>query len=282
MSDAAPPPDETGPDEQSKLDEIIATRRQKVAQLRAAGVEPYPVNARPTHTVAEVRERWSDLEPGEETGTTVTVAGRLVGKREMGKLRFLVLREGGVDLQLFVPIANLDDASRELVDLLDTGDWISAEGEVMASKKGELSVKPATLTLLGKALRPLPDKHKGLADIEQRYRQRELDLVVNEDTRRIFRVRAQVVKALREELDERGFIEVETPMLHPIAGGATARPFVTHHNSLDTDLFLRIAPELYLKRLIAGGLPRVYELNRSFRNEGMSPRHNPEYTMLET
>ena len=290
MSDEQPPPpDADDPtassdpaDEQSKLDEIVATRRQKVADLRAMGVEPYPVHARPTHTLAEVREAWADLAAGEETGTTVSVAGRLVGKREMGKLRFLVLREGGVDLQLFVPLANLDDASRDLVDLLDTGDWIAAEGEVMASKKGELSVKPATVTLLGKALRPLPDKHKGLADIEQRYRQRELDLVVNEDTRRVFETRARVVKALRDELDERGFVEVETPMLHPIPGGATARPFVTHHNALDADLYLRIAPELYLKRLVAGGMPRVYELNRSFRNEGMSPRHNPEYTMLET
>jgi lysyl-tRNA synthetase class 2 len=179
-------------------------------------------------------------------------------------------------------VKQLDDASAALVDGLDAGDWIGAEGEVMASKKGELSVRPSTLTLLGKSLRPLPDKHKGLTDVEQRYRQRELDLVVNADTRRVFSVRARVVKALRDELDERGFVEVETPMLHPIPGGATARPFVTHHNTLDTDLYLRIAPELYLKRLIAGGFRRVYEINRSFRNEGMSPRHNPEYTMLET
>jgi lysyl-tRNA synthetase class 2 len=269
-------------DDRSMLDGIIAGRRAKVAQLREAGVEPYPVRFAPTHTLAGVRAGWSDLEPGAETGEQVTVAGRLVARREMGKLRFLVLREDGVDLQLFCPVKALDEASRELMDLLDVGDWLGATGEVMASKKGELSVKPATLTLLGKSLRPLPDKWHGLTDTEARFRQRELDLVVNADARRVFEIRAAVLKALRAELDERGFVEVETPMLHPIPGGATARPFVTHHNALDTDLYLRIAPELYLKRLIAGGMPRVYEINRSFRNEGMSPRHNPEFTMLET
>jgi lysyl-tRNA synthetase class 2 len=282
VTDEYDPTPVADPDDRSKLDEIVAGRRQKVADLRAAGVEPYPASFRPTHTVAEVRHGWADIAPGDETGEIVVIAGRIVGKREMGKLRFLVLREDGDDIQLFVPVKQLDDASAALVDGLDAGDWIGAEGEVMASKKGELSVRPSTLTLLGKSLRPLPDKHKGLTDVEQRYRQRELDLVVNADTRRVFSVRARVVKALRDELDERGFVEVETPMLHPIPGGATARPFVTHHNTLDTDLYLRIAPELYLKRLIAGGFRRVYEINRSFRNEGMSPRHNPEYTMLET
>jgi lysyl-tRNA synthetase, class II len=205
----------------------------------------------------------------------VTVAGRLVAKREMGKLRFLVLREDGVDLQLFCPVKALDDASRDLLDHLDVGDWVGATGEVMASKKGELSVKPATLTLLGKGLRPLPDKWHGLTDTEARFRQREVDLVVNPEARRVFEVRSAVLKALRAEMDERGFVEVETPMLHPIPGGATAKPFVTHHNALDTDLYLRIAPELYLKRLIAGGMRRVYEINRNFRNEGMSPRTTP-------
>ena len=281
-TDEQPTPADDERDEQSKLDEILATRRQKIADLRAAGVDPYPPKFAPTHTVAEVREAWADIEPGHETGEVVRVAGRIVGKREMGKLRFLPLREDGVDLQLFVPVKNLDEASQALIDVLDAGDWVGVEGEVMASKKGELSVKPSTITLLGKAIRPLPDKHKGVTDVEQRYRQRELDLAVNEDTRRVFRIRSQVLKAIRAELDERGFVEVETPMLHPIPGGATARPFVTHHNTLDVDLYLRIAPELYLKRLIVGGFPRVYEINRSFRNEGMSPRHNPEFTMLET
>jgi lysyl-tRNA synthetase, class II len=266
----------------TKFDEIVATRRAKVEQLRADGVEPYPVRFRPSHTVAEVRAAYPALEPGAETGDEVTVAGRLVAKREMGKLRFLVLREDGTDLQLFCPVKALDEPSRALIDHLDVGDWIGATGEVMASKKGELSVKPATLTLLGKGLRPLPDKWHGLTDTEARFRQREVDLVVNPEARRVFEVRSAVLSSLRAEMDGRGFIEVETPMLHPIPGGATARPFVTHHNALDTDLYLRIAPELYLKRLIAGGMRRVYEVNRNFRNEGMSPRHNPEFTMLES
>ncbi len=288
----APPPQNGGPppsdppdgdgDDASKLDEIIAGRRAKVAQLRDAGVEPYPVRFRPTHTVPEVRAAYPDVEPGTETGDRVTIAGRLVVKREMGKLRFLVLREDGQDIQLFCPLAALDAASRDLIDLLDTGDWIGATGEVMASKTGELSVKPETITLLAKGLRPLPDKWHGLSDTEARFRQRELDLVVNDDARRVFEVRSKVLSALRAEMEERGFVEVETPMLHPIPGGASARPFVTHHNTLDVDLYLRIAPELYLKRLIAGGMRRVYEINRNFRNEGMSARHNPEFTMLES
>lgn len=275
----------SGPDElaedASKLAEIVASRRAKIDELRAAGVEPYPVRFRPTHTVAEVRSRYPDLAPETQTGDVVTVAGRLVGRREMGRLRFLVLREDGEDLQLFTPIAALDDASRELLAYLDVGDWLGATGEVMTSKKGELSVKPTTLTLLGKGLRPLPKWH-GLTDVEQRFRQRELDLVVNPEARRVFDLRSEVLLALRAEMHERGFVEVETPMLHPIPGGAAARPFVTHHNALDEQLYLRIAPELYLKRLIAGGMRRVFEVNRNFRNEGISTRHNPEFTMLES
>jgi lysyl-tRNA synthetase, class II len=286
---ASPPPDDPSTvapadiegDDGSKLAEIVQARRAKLDQLRDAGIEPYPVRFRPTHTVPEVRAAYPDLDPGTETGDEVTVAGRLVGKREMGKLRFLVLLEDGQELQLFCPLAALDDASRELIDLLDVGDWVGASGEVMTSKKGELSVKPATLVLLGKGLRPLPKWH-GLADTEMRFRQRELDLVVNAEARRVFEIRAKVLAALRAEMHDRGFVEVETPMLHPIPGGAAARPFVTHHNTLDVDLYLRIAPELYLKRLIAGGMRRVFEINRNFRNEGMSTRHNPEFTMLES
>jgi lysyl-tRNA synthetase, class II len=266
----------------SKLAEIVAARREKVAALRDAGIEPYPVRFRPTHAVAAVRAAYPSLEPGDETGDTVTIAGRVVAKRELGKLRFLVLREDGADIQLFCPVKALDDPSRELIDLLDVGDWLGATGEVLATKTGELSVRPARLELLGKSLRPLPDKWHGLSDTEARFRQRELDLVVNDDARRVFTIRAAVLRAVRAELEDRGFVEVETPMLHPIPGGAAARPFVTHHNALDTDLYLRIAPELYLKRLIAGGMPRVFEINRSFRNEGMSTRHNPEFTMLES
>ncbi len=285
MTEHQPDAPEVAPtdgDDASTLDQIMAVRRQKVADLRTAGVEPYPVRFARTHSVAEVREQWADIEPGHETGVEVRIAGRIVGKREMGKLRFLPLREDGVDVQLFVPVKNLDEASQALVDTLDAGDWVGVVGEVMASKKGELSVKPTSITLLGKSLRPLPDKHKGLQDVEQRYRQRELDLTVNVESRRAFEVRSKVIRALRGELDDRGFVEVETPMLHPIPGGATAKPFVTHHNALDAAMYLRIAPELYLKRLIAGGFSKVYEINRNFRNEGMSPRHNPEFTMLES
>ncbi len=277
---SAPPDD--GDDAGSKLDELIAGRRAKLAALAEAGVEAYPVRYVPSHTLAEVRRAHGGLEAGTDTGVVVTVAGRVVGRRQLGRLEFLVLREDGVDLQLLCPKSALDDDSRVLLGYLDVGDWLGAEGEVVSSKTGELSVRPTTLTLLGKGLRPLPDKWHGLSDTEARFRQREVDLAVNAEARRVFDVRAQVVKAVRAELDERGFVEVETPMLHPIPGGAAAKPFVTHHNALDEDLYLRVAPELYLKRLIAGGMRRVYEINRSFRNEGMSPRHNPEFTMLET
>jgi lysyl-tRNA synthetase, class II len=282
VSDAPETPDATEGDERSMLAEIVASRRAKVAQLRDAGVEPYPVRFPPTTTVADLVAAYPDLEPGAETGDEVTVAGRVVAKRGMGRLSFLVLQEDDAQVQLFCPVKALDEPSRDLLDLLDVGDWLGASGEVLATKTGELSVKPATLTLLGKGLRPLPDKWHGLSDTEARFRQRELDLTVNADARRVFRLRAATLKALRAELDDRSYVEVETPMLHPIPGGAAARPFVTHHNALDVDLFLRIAPELYLKRLIAGGMPRVFEINRSFRNEGMSTRHNPEFTMLES
>jgi len=266
----------------SKLEEIIATRRAKVAELREAGVEPYPVRFAPTATLAEVRARYPELAAETDTGDAVTVAGRIVSLRRLGKLTFVVLREDGTDLQLFCPRAALDEPSRALIGRLDVGDWLGAHGEVVATQTGELSVRPVTLTLLSKGLRPLPDKWHGLSDTEARFRRREVDLVVNAEARRVFELRSRVLKALRAELDERGYVEVETPMLHPIPGGAAARPFVTHHNALDADLYLRIAPELYLKRLIAGGMRRVYEINRSFRNEGMSTRHNPEFTMLES
>ena len=282
MSDDADVTPDDGEDFDSKLDEIMATRRAKVAELRGHDIEPYPVRFQTSHSLSSVRDAWQDLEAGEETGVDVAVAGRVVNLRDVGALAFLVVREDGTDLQLFVVKKALDEASSQVVELLDVGDWVGAEGEVMASKRGELSVRPASLTLLGKALRPLPDKWKGLTDVEQRYRQREVDLTVNEDSRAVFEIRSKVLKALRAEMDERGFVEVETPMLHPIPGGAAARPFVTHHNALDTDLYLRIAPELYLKRLVAGGFSKVFEINRNFRNEGMSPRHNPEFTMLES
>ena len=287
MSDAPPDqpdqPDENAELSGSKLDELMATRRAKVAALRDAGVEPYPFAWEPTHTLAQVREQWGGLEAGAEPGDVVTVAGRLVAKRGQGKLAFGSLRENGVDLQLFVQLQAVgEDGMAFFADTVDVGDWLGVEGEVMATRRGELSVRPTRMVMLGKALRPLPDSYYGLKDVEQRYRQREVDLAVTEETRRVFATRSTVLQAIRTTMVERGFVEVETPMLHPIPGGAAAKPFVTHHNTLDTDLYLRIAPELYLKRLIVGGMPRVFEINRSFRNEGMSPRHNPEFTMLES
>ncbi|MDQ3932765.1 MAG: lysine--tRNA ligase [Actinomycetota bacterium] len=249
--------------------------------MRERGDEPYPVRFAPTHALAEVRATWGHLAPGSQTGESVTVAGRLVTKRGHGKLHFAVIREAGADLQLFCDLATLGGQGIAFLDELDHGDWIGAEGEIITTRRGELSVRASQVTLLAKALRPLPEKYHGLRDVEQRYRRRELDLLTNPESRDTFLIRSRVVSALRRKLDAYGFVEVETPMLHPTPGGAAARPFVTHHNALDLDLYLRIAPELYLKRLIVAGFPRLYELNRNFRNEGMSPRHNPEFTMLE-
>ncbi len=274
---------EAGSGSASGLAEQMTARRAKAQAMRDAGVDPHPPVWPVTHSVAQVRDQWGDLEAGVETGTEVTVAGRLVTRRGQGKLAFGVIRDDGQDIQLFVQINALgEDGMAVFGDVADVGDWLGVVGEVMATRRGELSIRPSRLVVLGKSLRPLPDQYYGLADVETRSRQRELDLIVNADTRRTFAVRSAVLQSLRDEMTGRGFIEVETPMLHPIPGGATARPFVTHHNTLDTDLYLRIAPELYLKRLVIGGMARVFEVNRNFRNEGMSTRHNPEFTMLES
>ncbi len=281
---STPEPDEQ-PDVEtsgSMFDEIVAARRARIADLAARNGDAYARRFDPTHTVAEVIRRWSVLEPGDETGEQVTIAGRLMSKRGQGKLAFGELREDGHDLQLFVQINAIGEDGMAAFAELDLGDWIGVTGEVIATRRGQLSVRPSEITLLAKAIRPLPDKWHGLKDVETRTRQRELDLIINPDSRRVFDVRAKTLRAIRDELESRAFVEVETPMLHPIPGGASAKPFVTHHNTLDADLYLRIAPELYLKRLIVGGFRRVFEINRSFRNEGMSTRHNPEFTMLET
>ena len=224
---------------------------------------------------------FADLEPGTETDEVVSVAGRLVARRDQGKAAFLVIRDGTGDLQLFCRQNVLGESAFDLATGLDLGDWIGATGSVMRTRRGELSVSPSEIVLLSKSLRPLPEKFHGLTDTETRYRQRYVDLIASPEVREVFLTRFKIISAIRRFMDSRGFLEVETPMLHPIPGGAAARPFVTHHNTLDMDLYLRIAPELYLKRLLVGGFERVYEVNRSFRNEGMSPRHNPEFTMLE-
>ena len=286
-----------GPSFDSTLDRIMAERRAKADSLRAAGRDPYRNDFRPTHTVAAVRARYEPTKPPppaadapKEKGAPITpvdgepvrLAGRLVAKRGFGKTVFAPIRDGGADLQLYLAIDHCDpDDFAQVVPELDVGDIVGAEGAVFWTKRGELSLLVTKVFLLTKALRPLPDKWHGLTDVEARYRQRYVDLAVSPEVREVFVKRSKIVAGIRRFLDGRDFLEVETPMMHPIIGGAAARPFVTHHNALDMRLYMRIAPELYLKRLVVGGLPRVYEINRNFRNEGLSRQHNPEFTMLE-
>ena len=260
---------------------IRAQRLAKVAEARARGVEPYPHRFDRDHTMAEVRARFDVLEAGDETDEVVRVAGRLLLKREQGRLTFGQLRDRSGEVQLFVSAGVLGKELFAEFNDLDRGDWLGVEGTVMVTKKGELSIKVSSFVLLGKALRPLPDKWKGLSDVDSRYRQRYVDLVVNADARRVFEVRFTAVDSIRRVLRERGYLEVETPILNLTQGGATARPFITHYNALTLDTYLRIALELPLKRLLVGGLERVFEIGRVFRNEGIDTRHNPEFTMLE-
>jgi lysyl-tRNA synthetase class 2 len=263
-----------GADERSR-------RLAKVEAMRSAGTEPYPVRFDRTHTTAEVHEHWDHLEAGDETGDEVRVAGRILLLRRQGKLTFATVRDGHGTLQLFVSRAELGDDAHAAFDDLDLGDWVGVTGTVMKTRKGELSVKVREFVLLSKALRPLPEKWHGLADVDTRFRQRYVDLIANDDARRVFETRFSVIGTIRHMLDERAFVEVETPVLHAQAGGAAAKPFDTFHNSLEMPLTLRIALELHLKRLLVGGFERVFEIGRVFRNEGLSTRHNPEFTMLE-
>ena len=262
---------------------VEQVRRAKLVRLKAAGIDAFPVGFRRTHTLAEVRRGWDhQLEDGQESDDAVRVAGRIVLKRAMGRLAFWTLRHDGHELQVMLTVGALGAEQFEVVADLDIGDWVGVQGPVIKTRKGELSVKATEVYLLGKALRPLPDKWKGLTDVEVRSRQRELDLAVNPAALEAMRLRSRVVGSLRESMQGRGFLEVETPILNPVPGGALARPFITHHNALDTDLFLRVACELYLKRLLVGGVDRVFELGRVFRNEGIDATHNTEFTMLES
>ena len=261
--------------------ELLATRRAKLDALRAAGVEPFPHEFDGVEPIAAVRAAHEDLADGEETTVTHRVAGRLAARRGQGKMAFLDLvdRSGQIQLQARVDVLGAELMERLLS--LDLGDLIGVDGVALRSRRGEFTLRVASFTVLAKSLRPPPEKHHGLRDVEQRYRHRELDLMANPEVRELFMTRARIVSAVRRFLDEAGFIEVETPVLQALYGGAMARPFITHHNALDRDLYLRIATELYLKRLIVGGLERVYELGKDFRNEGVDTTHNPEFTMIE-
>ncbi len=241
----------------------------------------YPYRYERTATVSELRERFEDLEAGGETAHEARIAGRIMTIRSQGKVAFADIQDASGRMQLFAQIGVLGDDGMEAFGRLGVGDVVGAEGHVMRTRRGELSLKVAGVTLLAECSRPMPDNWHGVTDVEARYRQRYLDLLFNDGPRRAVEARATAYATIRRFFDERGFIEVETPLLQPMAGGAVARPFVTHHNALDIDLYLRVAPELYLKRLLVGGFERVYELNRSFRNEGLSTRHQAEFTMLE-
>ncbi|MGB0037189.1 MAG: lysine--tRNA ligase [Candidatus Acidiferrales bacterium] len=264
------------------LDQFVQ-RRKKLSEIEALGQPAYPHKFAWTHTPRQIAEQFGShsAEQLESSRVEVSAAGRVIALRPHGKAAFAHLAGEGSRLQIYVRLDVVGEKGFKLFQLLDLGDIIGVSGHLFRTKTGELTVKVDKLELLSKALLPLPEKWHGLADVEQRYRRRYLDLIVNERAREIFIRRAQIIRELRRFFDERGYTEVETPMMHPILGGATARPFVTHHNTLDMDLYLRIAPELYLKRLVVGGLDRVFEINRNFRNEGIDSIHTPEFTMLE-
>jgi lysyl-tRNA synthetase class 2 len=269
-------------DNQPTDDPLVTQRSEKVDAIRARGGNPYPSRFERTATAAQVADTHPDLPPSTTTGEFVSVAGRLMNVRRLGNLSFGVLQDATGRIQLFIERTTMgSDAFDQFDEDVDSGDWIGATGEIITTKRGELSVKTSEIALLSKALRPLPEKWHGLQDKETRFRQRYLDLIANEDARRVAQVRIDVIAALRRSFTDRGFVEVETPMLQAEAGGALAKPFFTHHNALDIDLYLRIATELHLKRLVIGGIERVFELGRVFRNEGIDSTHNPEFTTLE-
>ncbi len=264
---------------------LAAERERRIAhtnELRDSGVNPYPYRFDRSDTLGVIRERHNGLEAGNETTDEVAVAGRIMLKRDQGKLIFCTLRDRSGDIQLFISKSVVGDDAFDAINDFDLGDWVGVSGLVMTTRKGELSVKVSAAQLLSKAVRPLPDKWHGLTDTDTRYRQRYADLIINDEARRIFEIRHATISSFRRTLHSNNFIEVETPVLHISAGGANARPFITHHNTLDMQMYLRIALELHLKRLIVGGMERVFEIGRVFRNEGISTRHNPEFTMMES
>jgi len=267
----------------SSEDEQVQQRRSNLSELAKLGVETYPRTFERRHTITELvaahGQRTHDELEGERIETIT--GGRILAIRAFGKANFLVLSDGHRKLQVYIRQDSMPELDFKIYKLLDFGDWVGVEGRLFRTKTNELTIWASRLHFLSKCLVPLPEKWHGLTDVEIRYRQRYLDLIVNPDSRRVFETRSRIISAIREFMTARGYLEVETPMMQPIAGGAIARPFVTHHNALDMDLYLRIAPELYLKRLTVGGLEKVFEINRNFRNEGISTQHNPEFTMME-
>jgi lysyl-tRNA synthetase class 2 len=264
-------------EQEQQFNEQVTLRRQKLSDLQAAGKDPFDVyKVHRTHTSKEVKDNYSELE-----GKEVTVPGRLMSKRVQGKAGFSHIQDREGKIQLYIKINDVGEEKLKEFKTLDLGDWISVTGTVFTTKTGEISIHTTGFELISKSLKPLPDKWHGLKDPDLRYRQREVDLITNQGVKDTFIKRTQIIRAIREFLDNRGYLEVETPILSPIAGGAAARPFATHHNALDINMYLRIATELYLKRCIVGGFEKVYDMGKNFRNEGVSIRHNPEFTMIE-
>lgn len=266
-----------------ETNELIKERKKKLAELVEKGINPYPNDFKPSRTTAYIVERFGNASAEELEGVneSLSLAGRVMAVRNFGKAAFLHIQDRSGRLQIFVQKNVIGEASFELFKKFDIGDSVGVEGKAFKTKTGELTINAESIRLLCKSLRPLPEKWHGLTDVETRYRQRYVDLMINPEVKEVFKKRARIIQLIREFLNKRDFMEVETPMMQPIPGGATAKPFITHHNALKMDLYLRIAPELYLKRLVVGGMERVFEINRNFRNEGISIQHNPEFTMLE-
>ena len=266
-----------------EINDQLQVRREKLSELREKGLDPFGKRFERSHLAAEILEKYSELEK-EELDTqniSVTIAGRIMTKRGKGKAGFAHVQDLSGQIQIYVRQDAVGEEQYEIFNLIDLGDIVGIKGQIFKTKVGELSIKASSFEILTKSLRPLPDKFHGLKDVEQRYRQRYLDLIMSEESKQTFIARSQIIRSIRNYLDHNGYLEVETPMMHAIAGGAAARPFITHHNTLDMTLYMRIAIELHLKRLIVGGLEKVYEIGRVFRNEGVSTRHNPEFTMIE-